>query len=113
MARLTDFGAFVTLEDGVDGLIHISELSNKHVNKVSDKVSVDQEVSVRVLKIDPDNQKISLSMKGLGDDAPDPAQQVRAEEKQKPAAKKKERPRRGGLTSDHGESPGKSIGLNW
>jgi small subunit ribosomal protein S1 len=109
VVRLTDFGAFVTLEEGVDGLIHISELSNKHVNKTSDVVSVDQEVSVRVLKVDPDNQKISLSMKGIGPNGQEEVPEVRADDRRKPGTKKKARPRRGGLSSHHGES---SIGLN-
>lgn len=113
VVRLTEFGAFVTLEDGVDGLIHISELSNKRVNKTGDVVSVDQDVSVRVLKVDPENQKISLSMKGIGPDGQEEAMEVRADEQRKPISKKKSKPRRGGLSSDHGESLGKKLGLNW
>ena len=109
VVRLTDFGAFVTLEEGVDGLIHISELSNKRVNKTSDVVSEGQEVSVRVLKVDSGNQKISLSMKGIGPDGQEEAPEVRADDRRRPVPKKKGKPRRGGLSSDHGES---SIGLN-
>lgn len=113
VVRLTDFGAFVTLEDGVDGLIHISELSHKRVNKTSDVVSVDQDVSVRVLKVDSENQKISLSMKELGPDSQEVAEDERSDDHKRPVSKKKGKPRRGGLSSDHGESLGKSIGLNW
>jgi len=109
VVRLADFGAFVTLEEGVDGLIHISELSNKRVNKTSDVVSVGQEVSVRVLKVDSDNQKISLSMKGIGPDGQEEAPEVRPYDRRRPVPKKKGKPRRGGLSSHHGES---SIGLN-
>jgi len=109
VVRLTDFGAFVTLEEGVDGLIHISELSNKRVNKTSDVVSVDQEVHVRVLKVDSSNQKISLSMKGIGPDGQAEATEVRSDDRRRPVTKKKAKPRRGGLSSNHGES---SIGLN-
>ena len=109
VVRLTDFGAFVTLEEGVDGLIHISELSNKRVNKTSDVVSDGQDVSVRVLKVDSDNQKISLSMKGIGPDGQEEAPAPRSDERRRPVMKKKGKPRRGGLSSHHGES---SIGLN-
>jgi len=112
VVRLTDFGAFVTLEEGVDGLIHISELSSKRVNKTSDVVSVNQEVSVRVLKVDADNQKISLSMKGLGEDAREEAPQVRPDDRQKPLPKKRTKPRRGGLSAEHGEWKGGGIGLH-
>ena len=112
VVRLTDFGAFVTLEDGVDGLIHISELSARRVNKTSDVVGVNQEVSVRVLKVDADNQKISLSMKGLGDDAREETTELRPDDRQKPLPKKRTKPRRGGLSAEHGEWKGGGIGLH-
>lgn len=60
--RLTDFGAFVDL-GGIDGLIHISELSWDHVEKASDVVSAGDIVKVKVLKVDRDNERISLSFK--------------------------------------------------
>ena len=56
------FGAFVELENGKSGLVHISELSEKFVEKVEDVVSVGQEVTVRVKEVTPDG-KINLSMK--------------------------------------------------
>lgn len=60
--RLTPFGAFVDL-GGVDGLVHISEMAWTHVDKPSDVVSEGDQVKVKVLKIDPANERISLSMK--------------------------------------------------
>lgn len=60
--RLTDFGAFVDI-GGVDGLVHISELAWHRVEKPSDVVSEGDTVNVKVLKIDPENERISLSIK--------------------------------------------------
>ena len=60
--RLTDFGAFVDI-GGLDGLVHVSQLSHQHVSKPSDVVSEGEEVQVKVLSIDRDNERISLSIK--------------------------------------------------
>lgn len=60
--RLTDFGAFVNL-GGIDGLVHISQLSHQHVEKASDVVEEGQKVKVKVLSVDRDNERISLSLK--------------------------------------------------
>ncbi|WP_050180738.1 30S ribosomal protein S1 [Domibacillus robiginosus] len=60
--RLTDFGAFVDI-GGVDGLVHISQLSHEHVEKPSDVLTEGQEVKVKVLSIDRDSERISLSIK--------------------------------------------------
>ncbi|MGW9526863.1 30S ribosomal protein S1 [Paenibacillus terrae] len=60
--RLTQFGAFVDV-GGVDGLVHVSEIAWTHVDKPSDAVSEGQQVKVKVLKVDPEKGKISLSMK--------------------------------------------------
>ena len=105
VARITDFGAFVTLEDGVDGLVHISELSDKRVGKVSDVVQNGQEIQVKVLKVDAAEQRISLSLKGMGgapEEEPKPQEapesQPAAEVNPAKAGKKKQRPLRGGLS---------------
>ena len=58
-----DFGAFVELEPGIEGLVHISELSYKRVFRCSDVVKEGQEVEVMVLSVDPAAQRMSLSMK--------------------------------------------------
>ncbi|MED0800796.1 30S ribosomal protein S1 [Bacillus safensis] len=60
--RLTDFGEFVDI-GGIDGLVHISQLSHAHVEKPSDVVEEGQEVKVKVLAVDRDNERISLSIK--------------------------------------------------
>jgi small subunit ribosomal protein S1 len=60
--RLTDFGAFVDI-GGVDGLVHISQLSYSHVNKPSDVVKEGQQVKVKVLSVDKENGRVSLSIK--------------------------------------------------
>ncbi|HWO75849.1 MAG TPA: 30S ribosomal protein S1 [Bacillus sp. (in: firmicutes)] len=60
--RITDFGAFVDI-GGVDGLVHVSQLAYEHVEKPSDVVEVGQKVKVKVLSVDRDNERISLSIK--------------------------------------------------
>ncbi len=70
--RLTDFGAFVDI-GGVDGLVHISQLAHEHVDKASDVVEEGQKIQVRVLSVDRDNERISLSLK---DTLPGPWDQV-------------------------------------
>ncbi|WP_226526627.1 30S ribosomal protein S1 [Metabacillus niabensis] len=60
--RLTDFGAFVDI-GGIDGLVHISQLSHQHIDKPSDVVQEGQKVSVKILAVDRDNERISLSIK--------------------------------------------------
>ena len=67
---LTKFGAFVRILPGVDGLVHISEISNDRVEKVSDVLKVGDMVDVKLLDVDFDKKRISLSMKALlNDDA--------------------------------------------
>ena len=60
-----EFGAFVKLEPGVEGLIHISELAHDRIWRTSDVVSEGQEVEVKVLSVDTEKQRISLSLKAL------------------------------------------------
>ena len=67
---LKEFGAFVRILPGVDGLVHISEISNDRVEKVSDALKVGDMVDVKLLDVDFDKKRISLSMKALlNDDA--------------------------------------------
>ncbi len=67
VARLMDFGAFVTILPGKDGLVHISQITNEHVDKVSDKLSEGDVVKVKVLEIDRQG-RVRLSMKEVGKD---------------------------------------------
>jgi small subunit ribosomal protein S1 len=65
VVRLTDFGAFVELEDGVEGLLHVSELSHDRVNKPEDVVQVGQELTLKVIKLDTEERKIGLSLRAF------------------------------------------------
>ncbi len=65
VVRLNDFGAFVELEAGVDGLVHISKISHDRIEKPSDVLSVGQEVKAVILSVDEENKRISLSMKDV------------------------------------------------
>ncbi|HKI84929.1 MAG TPA: S1 RNA-binding domain-containing protein [Candidatus Krumholzibacteria bacterium] len=62
VVRLADFGAFVELEPGVDGLIHVSEIAVEHVDHPSSKLQRGQELQVRVINVDPQQRRISLSL---------------------------------------------------
>lgn len=62
VARLTDFGAFIDL-GGVDGLVHVSEIDHQHVGKPSDALTVGEDVQVKILSINPEEGRISLSIK--------------------------------------------------
>lgn len=65
VVRIVPFGAFVELEDAVDGLVHISQISWDRVEKVEDALAVGQEIKAKVLELDVENKKISLSIKQL------------------------------------------------
>ncbi|MBU4365702.1 MAG: 30S ribosomal protein S1 [Verrucomicrobia bacterium] len=63
VSKLASFGAFIGLEEGIDGLVHISQIGEQHVEKVRDALKVGQEVTARVVKIDPIERRIGLSIK--------------------------------------------------
>ncbi len=63
IVRLTDFGAFVEIEKSIEGLVHVSEISNEHVNKPADVLKAGDKVEIKILKIDEKNKKLSLSIK--------------------------------------------------
>lgn len=65
VARMTDFGAFVELEPGVDALLHVSQISKEHIDKPSDVLSVGEEVTAKVVDFNEAERKISLSIKAL------------------------------------------------
>jgi small subunit ribosomal protein S1 len=100
VTRLMEFGAFVELEPGVEGLVHISELSPQRVRRVGDVVQPEQAVQVAVLRVDPAQRKISLSLKA----AQAKEEPTAEEEEEAPAEVKPPRPRttplRGGI-GDH------------
>ena len=72
VARMTDFGAFVELEPGVDALLHVSQIAREHIEKPSDVLNVGDEVTARVVDFNEADHKISLSIKALT--APEPAE---------------------------------------
>ena len=74
VARMTDFGAFIELEPGVDALLHVSQISREHVDKPSDVLKIGQEVETKVVDFNGEDRKISLSIKALQTEA------LRAEE---------------------------------
>jgi small subunit ribosomal protein S1 len=98
VTKLMDFGAFVELEAGIEGLIHISELANQRVRRVGDVVQPGQEVKVMVLRVDSAQRKISLSLKAALPKEPEVPAEEEAEE---PVDVKPPRPRttplRGGI----------------
>lgn len=65
VARMTDFGAFVELAEGVDALLHVSQISKEHIEKPSDVLSVGQEIEAKVVDFVEEEKKISLSMKAM------------------------------------------------
>lgn len=78
VTRMTEFGAFVELEEGVEGLIHISEIDYKHVRRVSDVLKQGQDVQVQVIEADSERKRVSLSLKALREKPPEMEQQAEA-----------------------------------
>jgi small subunit ribosomal protein S1 len=96
VTRIMDFGAFVELEPGVEGLVHISELAPQRVRRVSDVVQVGQEVRVMVLAVDRNQRRISLSLKAaMPEEAEEPVEEE--EEIDRKPARPRTTPLRGGL----------------
>ena len=103
ITKITNFGVFVELEDGLEGLLHISELSDQKVENPMDIVKAGQEVDVKILRVDTEDRKIGLSLKraqwtaGAGggrDETP-------AAEDDSFILPKKSKPTKGGM-DDHG-----------
>jgi small subunit ribosomal protein S1 len=65
VVRLTEFGAFVELEPGVDGLLHISQMSNRPISTPAEIVNVGDELTLMVIRVDPNERRIGLSLKEL------------------------------------------------
>ncbi|MGF1449604.1 MAG: 30S ribosomal protein S1 [Opitutales bacterium] len=81
ISKITSYGAFVELEHGIDGLVHISQIDEEHVEKIRDVLKPGQEVQARVIKIDGDDRRIGLSIKAASYDADQLAAEVAAFEK--------------------------------
>ena len=71
VVSITSFGAFARIIDGVDGLIHISQIADRKVENVKDILSVGDEVDVKIIDIDPDSKRISISIRAILEDAED------------------------------------------
>lgn len=104
ITKLMEFGAFAELEPGIEGLIHISELSQQRVHRIGTVVKVGQQVEVKVLEVDAEKQRISLSLKqAIAQPEPEPVEAPAAveepqEETPEPTAPKKPaQPLKGGL----------------
>ncbi len=113
VTRLAQFGAFVRLESGIEGLIHISELAHHRVIAVKNVVSAGDAVNVKVLSIDPSAQKIGLSLKAT-QSRPETPDTRRDDEAAEPirelAVKRRDEPLKGGRGRNSG---GEQFGLNW
>ncbi len=107
VTRIADFGAFVELEPGIEGLVHVSQLSDKRVRHPGDVVKEGQEVTARILSVDEEGRKVSLSLKspeGMSGQT-EPARPG-APAAPPPPKKKRDKPLKGGL-----ERPDGSFGL--
>jgi 4-hydroxy-3-methylbut-2-enyl diphosphate reductase len=80
IVKLMDFGAFAEVLPGVDGLIHISQIANHHIEKPGDELTVGQVVDAKITAIDEEKHKISLSIRALGVPAPAPVEEEPEEE---------------------------------
>ena len=78
VARMTDFGAFVELESGVDALLHVSQIAKEHIEKPADVLSVGQEVTAKIVDFNEADKKISLSIKAMF--APQPKEEAPVED---------------------------------
>jgi predicted RNA-binding protein with RPS1 domain len=111
VTKLMDFGAFVEVEPGIEGLVHISELSHKRVFRCSDVVKEGQEVEVMVLSVDANAKRMSLSMKQLS--APPEPEKKEGEAAEPAASKKKRQKPSGPLLGGIGKRSGDPFGLKW
>jgi small subunit ribosomal protein S1 len=113
VTKIMDFGAFVELEPGIEGLVHISELSHGRVFRVRDIVNEGDTVEAKILAIDPEEQRISLSMKAI-QARPEPKRAEREEElPEEPAAPlppSRHKNLKGGIQRPAG---GEKFGLKW
>ena len=111
VSRLANFGAFVKLATGIEGLIHISELAHRRVNNVSQVIQEGQEVEVKILTVDRNAQRIGLSLKATQakPEGSKPTAAPEPEEAKREVAVKKYQ---GQLRGGTGSSGGELFGLN-
>ncbi|MCA9205051.1 MAG: S1 RNA-binding domain-containing protein, partial [Planctomycetales bacterium] len=100
VTKITNFGVFVGLEDGLEGLLHISELSDQKVENPEDVVKVGEEIEVKILRVDTEDRKIGLSRKRV-----EWKEEDELAEQQQEAARQQQRPQvelKGGLSGGEG-----------
>ena len=83
VTKMTDFGAFIDLSNGLEGLLHISEVSKEKIKKLENVISIGQKLDIKIVKIEPEARKIGLSLKGI-EGAPAPVEKSKANDE--PAA---------------------------
>ena len=81
VTKMTDFGAFIDLSNGLEGLLHISEVSKEKIKKLESVISIGQELEVKIVKMEPEARKIGLSLKGI-EGAPEPVEASAPQEEQ-------------------------------
>ena len=81
VTKITNYGGFIDLGNGIDGLVHISQVSEDHIEKIKDVLEIDQEVTARVIKIDLEERRIGLSIKAANYDSEQLAAETVAYEK--------------------------------
>ena len=84
VVNLLDFGAFVRLQEGVEGLVHVSQISYEHVEKPSDELNIGDEIEAKILEINPESKRIALSIKETKE---------KPETKPRPQPKKSQKPK--------------------
>ena len=97
VVRIVSFGAFVEIEKGIDALVHVSQISNKWLENPVTALTVGQEVDAKILEINPEKEKMTISIKALLEDEP---AEVKEEVEEKPAKSKKRAPKK---EADDGE----------
>ena len=76
---MTTYGAFARIIPGIDGLIHISQIANKHVAKPQDELTVGQEVDAKIIAVDSEKKRVSLSVRALLEDSEPAAEETAAD----------------------------------
>ncbi len=118
VTKLMDFGAFVEVAPGIEGLVHVSEVSYARISRVSSVLKVGEDVEVKVLSIDQAKRRISLSIKATQPPPADSRQGGRRKDevetdidRELSVKKKSDQPLKGGITND--QSEGSKFGLKW
>lgn len=113
VVRLVPFGAFIELEKGLDGLVHISQISNVRIAKPGDILKTGQEVEAKIIEVNEETKKISLSIKGVSPIDPEPAKKEQKAEETLPGETRDENPETAAeeeIPTEHREELSNTIG---